>query len=370
MTILESGTTQEERVRVGPQSELRHDRGNQSLRLHDGSTAGGHEFLPRATNDSLYAAKTLDLAALADPGKDSLGFMARVGQGSYRYRNFGVNTQNLTLTNGSGSAGNPTFGLKPTITSTHTFTQNTTFSGGLTGDLTGDVTGNVTGDVTGNLTGDSAGAHTGALDARGESVQLDDGALAIAHVNGLQAALDALVFSLPTGLIMMWSGSAASIPAGWALCDGTNGTPNLMNSFVRGAGGDYAPGDTGGAATHVHTATAADAGAHQHSVTVDGHTLTVNQMPAHKHTSGVTDNSQNLVFNRGAVGASPSTSNAIESNSDNGIYEPYTSEEGGGQPHAHTASSGSAGNHTHAITVEAQDNIPPYYALCYIMHVG
>jgi len=370
MTILEGGTTKLERVRVGPMSELRHDRGNQSIRLHDGVTAGGHEFLSRSVNDSLYAANTLDLAALANPGKDSLGFIVRVGEGSYRHREFAVNSSNLTLTNGDGSAGNPVFGLKPTISSAHTFTQTITASGGVEGDVTGDVTGNLTGDVNGNLTGDSVGTHTGAVDARGEAIQLDNDSLEIRHIAGLQAALNALVFNLPTGIILLWSGSEASIPDGWVLCDGQNGTPDLTDSFVRGAGGSFAPGDTGGSATHTHTATAADAGAHQHSVTVEGHTLTTLQIPAHKHTSGVTDNSSSLVFNRGAVAASPATNNAIESNSDNGIYEPYTSETGGGQPHAHNATTGSNGNHSHAVTVQAQDNVPPYYALCYIMHVG
>lgn len=40
--------------------------------------------------------------------------------------------------------------------------------------------------------------------------------------------------TLPSGVIVMWSGS--SIPSGWALCDGTNGTPDLRDRFIVGAG--------------------------------------------------------------------------------------------------------------------------------------
>jgi hypothetical protein len=41
---------------------------------------------------------------------------------------------------------------------------------------------------------------------------------------------------VPTGGIIMWSGTIATIPAGWALCDGSNGTPDLRNRFIAGAG--------------------------------------------------------------------------------------------------------------------------------------
>jgi hypothetical protein len=50
----------------------------------------------------------------------------------------------------------------------------------------------------------------------------------------------------PSGGIILWRGSIASIPSGWALCDGNNGTPNLKDRFVVGAGNSYAVGATGG----------------------------------------------------------------------------------------------------------------------------
>ena len=58
-----------------------------------------------------------------------------------------------------------------------------------------------------------------------------------------------------SGLIAIWSGEIADIPSGWHLCDGTDGTPDLRDRFVIGAGNYYDPGDTGGSATHTHNFT-------------------------------------------------------------------------------------------------------------------
>jgi len=60
---------------------------------------------------------------------------------------------------------------------------------------------------------------------------------------------------IEAGAIGMWSGSIGSIPAGWLLCDGSNGTPDMRDRFVRGAGSTIAPGLTGGTAIHTHTDT-------------------------------------------------------------------------------------------------------------------
>jgi len=60
---------------------------------------------------------------------------------------------------------------------------------------------------------------------------------------------------LARGIIFLWYGSIASIPPGFVLCNGSNGTPDLRNKFVPGAGDTYAPGATGGNITHTHTFT-------------------------------------------------------------------------------------------------------------------
>ncbi len=54
------------------------------------------------------------------------------------------------------------------------------------------------------------------------------------------------------GSIVSWVGSIATIPSGWQLCDGTNGTPDLRNKFVVGSGDTYAPGQVGGFLSHIH----------------------------------------------------------------------------------------------------------------------
>ena len=56
----------------------------------------------------------------------------------------------------------------------------------------------------------------------------------------------ATVTAVPSGGIIMWSGSISSVPSGYYLCDGSNGTPNLKDSFVVGAGNTYSVGNTGG----------------------------------------------------------------------------------------------------------------------------
>ena len=74
----------------------------------------------------------------------------------------------------------------------------------------------------------------------------------------------------PIGGIVMWRGALGAIPSGYQLCNGTNGTPDLRNRFVVGAGSAYSVGATGGAATvtptHTHAWTVATDGGHEHYV--------------------------------------------------------------------------------------------------------
>lgn len=52
--------------------------------------------------------------------------------------------------------------------------------------------------------------------------------------------------------IFLWNGAIVDIPTGFALCDGNNGTPNLTDRFVPGAGDSFAPDDQGGSVNHTH----------------------------------------------------------------------------------------------------------------------
>lgn len=135
---------------------------------------------------------------------------------------------------------------------------------------------------------------------------------------------------LPSGCIVLWSGSVASIPSGWYLCNGSNGTPDLRNRFIVGAGSTYSVGGTGGSADAIvvsHTHTATDSG-HTHNVAI----------PAYAGTDA----------GGGAIadGTSSPTSTVVNVTSDSGTASISVS------------TTGSSGTNA---------NLPPYYALAYIM---
>ena len=138
----------------------------------------------------------------------------------------------------------------------------------------------------------------------------------------------AVTASFPTGGIIMWSGSIATIPSGWVLCNGTSGTPDLRNRFVIGAGSTYAVAATGGSAdaivvSHTHTATVTD--------------------PGHAHTFSST-----LSDTIGGAGSQPG-------------YR------GSGTTTTSTASTGISVSNSSTGSSGTNANLPPYYALAYIM---
>lgn len=65
------------------------------------------------------------------------------------------------------------------------------------------------------------------------------------------------LYAVPKNGIIMWSGLLTAIPAGWLLCDGTSGTPDLRGQFIKGSAAGIDPGVTGGALTHTHVGHAA-----------------------------------------------------------------------------------------------------------------
>lgn len=150
----------------------------------------------------------------------------------------------------------------------------------------------------------------------------------------VNAAIEA-ASAVPSGAVLMWSGATDAVPDGWALCDGTNDTPDLRGRFVLGAGGIYDAGAAGGS---------------------EEVTLTVAQMPEHAHIEQHPDTSHSAFdrwlqsydtdFNdRSRVGYKDFTIGS----DDIGVYAGEgipTENTGGSQPHP---------------------NMPPYYALCYIM---
>lgn len=69
--------------------------------------------------------------------------------------------------------------------------------------------------------------------------------------------------SLVYGVIGLWRGNFPSIPRNWALCDGSNGTPDLRDRFLRAAGGGFNPGDSDGVSSNPHSFTG---DGHQHTL--------------------------------------------------------------------------------------------------------
>lgn len=94
-----------------------------------------------------------------------------------------------------------------------------------------------------------------------------------------------------TGIIALWSGAVADIPIGWVLCDGTNGTPDLRNRFIVGAGDTYAVDSFGGFTQHNHTGTT-DEGSTKEEAINSAHEMFFS---AYDHTHNfTTNNNSNL----------------------------------------------------------------------------
>lgn len=124
--------------------------------------------------------------------------------------------------------------------------------------------------------------------------------------------------SLPIGSVIMWAGTLETIPTGWHLCNGEDGTIDLRGMFALGAGGTYNLGDEGGS---------------------EEVTLTVEQMPSHNHPYNKPSTNPTLWITTGSSGSQylPSSINTI------------TGSKGSSQPHP---------------------NMPPYKALYYIQKIA
>lgn len=167
-----------------------------------------------------------------------------------------------------------------------------------------------------------------------------------------------LMAAFPTGSVILWFGSSGSVPAGWQLCNGTNGTPDLRDRVPIGAGTTYNLNDAGGS-TSVSGNTG-NAGGHSHGGVTGGHALTAAENGPHTHGSISVQGTHNTGLN------STDPINAVVSN--NGVTAQRTI------TNSSSASSGSGDAHTHPISAEADHNhtfsgstLPPYRALYFIM---
>lgn len=137
------------------------------------------------------------------------------------------------------------------------------------------------------------------------------------------------------GVIKLWSGDPANPPAGWALCDGNNGTPNLLGRFVRGTNVPGNVGVTGGQ---------------------DSYNLAKGQLPAHNH-SATADTNGSHDHTIGTWGDSPDDWISIN-NVDKG--DDGTTTDGS---HSHPGSTSSDGSNS------SVNNLPAYHELVFLMRL-
>ena len=273
---------------------------NQVLVVTGTNTATRNLIAPLVEKTYLVKNSTTGGQSIQIIGSSGLGVTIPNGITTYVYCD-GINFYNAL----SGSVGNFTVNGNLSVTGNETITGTL----GVTG-----ATSLSTGSISGIMTAPTAPVGT-------NTTQIATTAFALAN-------------GVPSGCIMLWSGSIASIPSGWLLCNGSSGTPDLRDRFVVGAGSTYAVAATGGTAdavvvSHTHTATS--------NVSDPGHYH-------NSYTSGAP--------NGGGAGACLS----------------YFQGAGGPQPTQPASTGITVGTTiTSAGVSGTNQNLPPYYALAYIM---
>ena len=244
------------------------------------ATSGGTGQSSYAVGDLLYANTTTTLAKLADVATGNALISGGVGVAP-SYGKIGLTTHvsgTLPTANGGTNLTSFTSGGAVYATSTSALTTGTlpVASGG-TGSASLTANNVLLGNGTSAVQTVAPGSSGNVLTSNGTT-----------WVSGT---------AFVTGMIMMWSGTIATIPAGWALCNGANGTPDLRDRFIVGAsvdsGGQSVTTITGGntktggskdavVVSHNHTATS--------SVTDPGHTHTTNAQYWNSPVTGSPDN--------------------------------------------------------------------------------
>jgi hypothetical protein len=163
------------------------------------------------------------------------------------------------------------------------------------------------------------------------------------NLYGIIGATPPSATPIPAGGIFLWSGSIGSIPAGYVLCNGSNGTPDLRDRFIVGAGTTYAVNATGGSAnavvvTHTHAATVTD--------------------PEHNHA---------LHSTTWSAATTDGLASADSIAGRNATATAYYTDGNSSTPFIETASTGITVTNASAGVSGTNANLPPYYALCYIM---
>jgi hypothetical protein len=190
------------------------------------------------------------------------------------------------------------------------------------------------------------------------------GSMIYTVANLTQSALNAIAF--PVGTVLMFNGLIGNIPAGFQICDGTNGTLDLRDMFVIGAGSTYAVGASGGLAS----TTSGPGGTH--TPTIQGTVLTEAQLPSHTHFiatdleysgGGNQDlSASNRAYRSTNGGPGGDTQYILRGTVAAAATIGLTSAAGSGSTHTHVADA--VPDHTHSVAT-----LPPYRALFFIQRV-
>ena len=264
-----------------------------------------------------------DLAALA--ALTTNGIHVKTGAGTAATRTIAAGA-NITVTNGDGVAGNPTIAVSglATVATSGSYadlSNKPTIVGQVQSNWT--QTNNSQADFIKNKPSLATVATSGSYNDLSNKPTIP--AATVATSGSYNDLLNKPTIPvLPTGLISLWSGAQNAIPSGWALCNGSNGTPDLRDRFVIGAGGSYSVGNTGGSKDSVVVS-------HSHSITDPGHSHSTFEQIQVGGTSSGPD--RNWWRKDSATTGSNTTGISINSTGESGVNK----------------------------------NLPPYYALCYIM---
>lgn len=264
------------------------------------------------------------------------------------------NTAALAFASGSRVENRPTAGVAGVFlqkTGGDTLSGTTTFTGILNQGSAGSIRG---GEIAGTAIRGAAGVTGNQIlvpsDGTSPATQAASPLLTVANIAAQLAGSGKGV--VITGMVLFWSGASNAIPAGYTLCDGTAGTPDLRDQFIL-CGGGALPTSGGSVNT-------GSGGSHDHGGATASHVLTIGEMPSHDHSTGAS----NFTF--------------PASNDDNSQI-PMTGLEGsnvqlaGNQTISVTialAAQGGGGGHTHGINADGLHThtaLPPYRALFAIM---
>ncbi|MQL48538.1 tail fiber protein [Photorhabdus khanii] len=205
------------------------------------------------------------------------------------------------------------------------------------------------------------------VDSNGVSVKAGNGIT----VNSSGVSIDPNKV-LPKGMIVMFSGS--SVPTGWALCDGNNNTPNLIDRFIlggklsdiNGKSNDKASGSINAKEFRISTTNK------KLTITIKGTKLSSSQMPKHNHKGGMS-----YFSDSGSIYGNSTLNNKRKLDNNPGTQD-FQSIWGKGRNlfvetgydttsyYFHTSDTGNGEEHTHAVDANA-NIIPPYYILAFIM---